>query len=93
MYRCIESAKRAYNDARYENLHFRGFDGTHESAQYYYVKWLIEQRKQWEESRGYDLNSRTPMLHKHRDMLLIWRRCQDKYNLTTQDLDDLLAVQ
>jgi len=76
-----------------KDLSFKGFDGNHETRFMSYVRYVIEDLKQYEslniDADGF--NSHSPMLSRYLDMVSHWRECEDKHNLTPDDVLRILG--
>ena len=78
-------------------LKFKGFDENNEVKQFSYVQYIICELGRFDEFRDGDnyqsFNSQTPTLEQYRRMLDYWNSLDDKVNLTTDQLIELLEVE
>jgi uncharacterized protein YfbU (UPF0304 family) len=94
----ILSMFRAIHDGlgRQEHSHpwakFAGFDGNGEPVELGLVHFIIEVEGKFQELRRPDLNSHMPTLATYRAMLKEWRRSADRFRLTREDIERILAA-
>lgn len=71
---------------------FPGFDGNNETSYMSYVRHIVEMEHRFVNVRGdRDLNSHMPMRDEYRRMLQIWERFDKSYEMTKEQLAELLA--
>ena len=65
---------------------FSGFDADHESSQFSYAEYLIKTRPIYQKLTNEVSDSHFPMLTIYRRMLDEWKRSDNKYQLTKDDI-------
>jgi len=75
------------------NIRFAGFDGNNESGHMRLAEFLIAPQGEWDEFKGRDVNSHCPTLHRYRAMVREWKRSQNKYDLTKDDVIRISTAQ
>ena len=78
------------------DIKFHGFDGNNESSLCGYTLYFIGTLGRYKELQNNldypDFNSHMPMLEKYRIMLNIWKHYPDKYEMTKEQLNELLRA-
>lgn len=84
------------SDMNQTHLEFAGFDGNYEGKQLAYTRYFIYDLDRYKElTYGNDLrelNSHFPMLETYRKMLVKWKNCQDKFNLSKEVIKQITDV-
>ena len=68
---------------------FRGFDGNAGTGHYSFARFLIEEVRRFEESKG-ELNSHSSTLPQYRAMLDRWKTMDQPHQLSKQQIDTIL---
>ncbi len=99
MYRAITySYKKIRSETNIDEneIRFRGFDGNNETKQFSYTNYFINDLGRFKElkfgSEYPDFNSHCPMIEKYRRMLTIWNSYTDKFNLSEEQIKELLKA-
>jgi len=90
-YRIKEKTDLALDDIR-----FRGYDGNNETREFSYTNYFITDLGRFDELRfgaEYpDFNSHCPMAGKYQRMLAIWENYPDKFDLSDEQIKELLGA-
>ncbi len=70
---------------------FHGFSGNDEGKQWAYAQYLQANQRYTDIGEG-DLNSHSPEMDTYRRMLPEWQKSADKFELTKEDIQRILAV-
>jgi len=83
-------------DLTVDDVRFRGYDGNNETRQFSYTNYFITDLGRFDELRfdaEYpDFNSHCPMVEKYRRMLDIWENYPDKFDLSEEQIKELLEA-
>ena len=76
------------------DLRFPGFDGNSGSGRLYYAKFFIEEYGRYEDLEGPpDFNSHSAVIDMYRRMLEEWEASGNKWELTKEDIERIIAAQ
>ena len=77
-----------------DKLKFLGFDGNDEGQYLGYAQYFIRDKDRYNELKdaGDGLNSHGPFLQVYRRMLKVWRPLKDKYPLSKDDIQAIIAA-
>lgn len=100
LYRAIEDYKRRHGNAEFREEPFqifRGFDGNNETDYMAFCRFLIETQGKFSEQKAYfsendNLNSHMPTSDKYRAMLEKWREFDESYNLTKDQVLEIIKA-
>jgi hypothetical protein len=78
------------------DLRFEGFDGNNEPGYWAYTRYFICDLGRFDEFRPVtdsfgSFNSHQQMLHIYTRMLAAWRKCSDRFQLSANDIRNILA--
>ncbi|MCE9822281.1 YfbU family protein [Vibrio alginolyticus] len=101
LYRFIEDYKRISKDENITNhflSSFMGFDGNNEGEYMAFARFLIIKQGKFSEQKDYlrkndNLNSHTPMVDTYKRMLAKWESFGKPYQLTAEQIQQILDFQ
>jgi uncharacterized protein YfbU (UPF0304 family) len=73
-------------------INFRGFSGNDETSQMAYAQYLRERGSFRHLERGDDFNSHFPALSGYRKMLAEWRKSENEYALSREDIIRIISA-
>jgi len=83
-------------DLTVDDVRFRGYDGNNETRQFSYTNYFITDLGRFDElkfdAEYPDFNSHCPMVEKYRRMLVIWESYPDKFDLSEEQIKELLEA-
>lgn len=98
MYRAITFSYKDYYNIEDSNLTFRGFDlnDKDEYKKADYARYFINDLDRFDELKNghkyIDCNSHYPMMNKYRRMLEVWKNKDEKFELTKEDIENILSA-
>ena len=98
LYRMIDDYIRDNEEHPFKEHHwipFKGFDGNNEFRYMSFARFLILNQGKFTEQKKFfsandSLNSHTRTVDKYRRMMDRWEECDDKYNLSEEDISQIL---
>ncbi len=78
------------------HAHFHGFDGNNETEMYSFARFLIEKQGKFQEVRGaeeFRFNSHMQKASKYGSMVETWKGLPDRYELTEEQVLEILESQ
>jgi len=96
MHSALHQSAQALNDEPAISIRFHGFDGNNETKQMAYTRFYIDELHRFAElieiAQSPDYNSHYLTLRRYRLMLDEWNGCEDKNNLTRDEINRIFDV-
>lgn len=92
MYRQIEYKTSKEVRDKYDGELFEGFDGNNEPKYYSFCCYYLDTIHRFDELQHYSRNSHTSTLQKYRTKLEVWRKFENKLNLSEVEAEKILAA-
>ena len=96
MHQALHQSAQALTDEPEIAISFHGFDGNNETKQMAYTRFYINELHRFVElteiAQAPDYNSHYPTSGRYRLMLDEWNQCNDKNNLTREEINRIINV-
>ena len=96
MYSALHQSAQALTDEPKIAINFHGFDGNSETQQMAYTRFYLDGLQRFNEltkiAQSTDYNSHYPTLKRYKLMLEQWNGCEDKNNLTRDEINRIVDV-